>query len=122
MGSCYSYVAASFKEKSLSINVKNFNRILFFDKEKKIITVEAGMKIFELLNFTLKHNLWIPQIPGHPFVSIGGAVASNVHGKSCAFYGTIKNSVKNIVQSIFNNNITTNKYFEFSTTKKEESL
>jgi decaprenylphospho-beta-D-ribofuranose 2-oxidase len=96
MGSCYSYVAASFKEKSLSINVKNFNRILFFDKEKKIITVEAGMKIFELLNFTLKHNLWIPQIPGHPFVSIGGAVASNVHGKSCAFYGTIKNSVKNI--------------------------
>jgi hypothetical protein len=34
----------------------------------------------------------------------------------------IKNSVKNIVQSIFNDNITTNKYFEFSTTKKEESL
>ena len=34
----------------------------------------------------------------------------------------IKNSVKNIVQSIFNNNITTNKYIEFSTTKKEESL
>ena len=96
MGSCYSYVAASFKEKSLSINVKNFNRILFFDKEKKIITVEAGMKIFELLNFTLKHDLWIPQIPGHPFISIGGAVASNVHGKSCAFYGTIKNSIKNI--------------------------
>jgi decaprenylphospho-beta-D-ribofuranose 2-oxidase len=96
MGSCYSYVAASFKESSLSINIKKFNRILFFDKEKKIITVEAGIKIFELLNFTLKHNLWIPQIPGHPFISIGGAVASNVHGKSCAFYGTIKNSIKNI--------------------------
>jgi hypothetical protein len=31
----------------------------------------------------------------------------------------IKDSVKNIVQSVFNNNITTNKYFEFSTTKKE---
>lgn len=96
MGSRYSYVAASFKEKSLSINIENFNRILFFDKEKKIITVEAGIKIFELLNFTLKYNLWIPQIPGHPFISIGGAVASNVHGKSCAFYGTIKNSIENI--------------------------
>jgi hypothetical protein len=34
----------------------------------------------------------------------------------------IKNSVKNIVQSVFNNNITINKYFEFSTTKKEEIL
>jgi decaprenylphospho-beta-D-ribofuranose 2-oxidase len=96
MGSCYSYVAASFKQKSLSIDIKNFNRILFFDKEKKIITVEAGIKIFELLNFTLQHNLWIPQIPGHPYISIGGAVASNVHGKSCAFHGTIKNSIQNI--------------------------
>ena len=94
MGSCYSYVAAAFKKNSLSIDIKKFNRILFFDKEKKIITVEAGMKIFELLNFTLKYNLWIPQIPGYPFISIGGAVAANVHGKSCAFYGTIKNSVK----------------------------
>jgi decaprenylphospho-beta-D-ribofuranose 2-oxidase len=96
MGSCYSYVAAAFKKNSLSIDIKKFNRILFFDKEKKIITVEAGMKIFELLNFTLKYNLWIPQIPGYPFISIGGAVAANVHGKSCAFYGTIKNSVKEI--------------------------
>ncbi len=96
MGSCYSYVAASFKDKSLSVNIKKFNRILFFDKKKKIITVEAGIKIYELLDFTLKYNLWIPQIPGYPFISIGGAVASNVHGKSCAFYGTIKNSIKNI--------------------------
>jgi hypothetical protein len=34
----------------------------------------------------------------------------------------IKESVKNIVQSIYDNNITTNKYFEFSTTKKEVIL
>jgi hypothetical protein len=34
----------------------------------------------------------------------------------------IKESVKNIVQSIYNNNITTNKYFDFSTTKKEVTL
>jgi hypothetical protein len=31
----------------------------------------------------------------------------------------IKESVKTIVQSVFNDNITTNKYFDFSTTKKE---
>jgi hypothetical protein len=34
----------------------------------------------------------------------------------------IKDSVKNIVQSIYDNNITTNKYFEFSTTTKEVIL
>jgi len=34
----------------------------------------------------------------------------------------IKDSVKDIVQSVFHHNITTNKYFDFSTTKKEETL
>ena len=34
----------------------------------------------------------------------------------------IKESVKNIVKSVYNDNITTNKYFEFSTTKKEVIL
>lgn len=34
----------------------------------------------------------------------------------------IKESVKNIIQSVFNDNISINKYFEFSTTKKEVIL
>ena len=102
MGSNYSYVAAGFKEKQLSININKFNRILFFNKEKKTITVEAGIKIFDLLNFTLQHQLWIPQIPGYPFITIGGAVAANIHGKSCGFHGTIRNSIESI--TIFNKN------------------
>jgi len=96
IGSGFSYTAAGFRKNALSINIKNFNRILFFDKKNKTITVEAGIKIFELLNFTTKYHLWIPQIPGYPFISIGGAVASNVHGKSCALHGTIRNSIINI--------------------------
>ena len=92
-GGGYSYVAASFKKKSLSLGMKNFNRILHFDEEKKLIKVESGITIIELLNFTLKFGLWIPQIPGYPFISIGGAVASNVHGKSGRQHGTIRNAV-----------------------------
>ncbi len=101
-GGGYSYVAASFKNKSLSIEMKNFNRILHFDKEKKLIKVESGTTIIELLNFTMKFGLWIPQIPGYPFISIGGAVASNVHGKSGRQHGTIRNVVKDIL--IFHKN------------------
>ena len=96
LGTNLSYSPLGFFKKSLSINIKNFNRILKFDKIKKTITVEAGLTIVELLNFTLKHNLWIPQIPGYPTISIGGAIAVNAHGKSCAVHGTIRNSIKNI--------------------------
>ena len=40
--------------------------------------------------------MWIPQIPGYPLITLGGAVATNAHGKSCAVDGTIRNSIKNI--------------------------
>ena len=96
-GGGYSYVAASFKKETLSIVMKNFNRILEFDKKRKIIKVESGITIIELLNFTLQHGLWIPQIPGYPYISIGGAIASNVHGKSAGQHGTIRNVIKNIL-------------------------
>jgi len=102
MGSGFSFAAASFKKDNLSISFEKFNRVINFDKENKSITVEGGMKFYDLLNFTLEHKLWIPQIPGYPLISIGGAVATNAHGKSCGFHGTIRNLIKKI--TIFHRN------------------
>jgi len=96
-GAGYSYVAASFKKESLSLGMKNFNRILHFDEKNKLITVESGITFNEFLKFTLNFGLWIPQIPGYPFITIGGAVASNVHGKSGGEHGTIRNTIKEIL-------------------------
>ena len=96
-GSNLSYCPLSFQKDSLSIILKRFNRIINFDKKNKEITVEAGMTLADFLNFTLKQNLWIPQLPGYPLITLAGAVATNAHGKSCAVHGTIKNSIKNIL-------------------------
>lgn len=96
-GSNFSYAPAGFGERKLSLDLKRFNRILDFNYQEKEITVEAGLKISEFLNFTLKHDLWIPQLPGYPYISLGGAVASNVHGKSCSTHGTIRNAIKKIL-------------------------
>ena len=49
------------------------------------------------MNFTLSHNLWIPQLPGYPLITVGGAVAANSHGKSCAIHGTIRRSIESIL-------------------------
>jgi len=96
-GSNYSYAPASFDEDSLSLDLKKFNRVLNFNIKDKEITVEAGVKIFEFLNFLLVYDLWIPQLPGYPYISLGGAVAANSHGKSCGIHGTIRNAVKSIL-------------------------
>ena len=95
-GSHYSYAPLSFDKNSLSIDLSSFNRILEFNLKEQEITVEAGLTILDLLKFTLKHDLWLPQIPGYPFISLGGIVATNSHGKSCDTHGTIKNSIKKI--------------------------
>ena len=77
--------------------MKSFlNRIIDFNLDKKEITVEAGLKIYDFLKFTLKYNLWLPQIPGYPFITLGGIVATNSHGKSCGAHGTIRKSIKKI--------------------------
>ena len=84
------------KKNALSIQLTKFNRIIEFDKNQKLITVEAGIILSDLFNFTLARGLWVPQIPGYPTITIGGAVASNSHGKSCGFHGTIKKQIKRI--------------------------
>ena len=96
-GANYSYSPAAFGEGSLSLMLKRFDRILNFDLKKKEITVESGLILSKFLNFLLKNNLWIPQIPGYPFITLGGAVAANSHGKSCGTHGTIRNSIKGIL-------------------------
>ena len=96
MGSCNSYTPASFRKNALSIQLTKFNRIIEFDKNQKLITVEAGIMLSDLFNFTLARGFWVPQIPGYPTITIGGAIASNSHGKSCGFHGTIKKQIKRI--------------------------
>lgn len=64
------------------ISTLSLNRILNFDKENKTITCESGISFMELINFLGKHRLTLPVTPGTKFITIGGAIASDVHGKN----------------------------------------
>jgi decaprenylphospho-beta-D-ribofuranose 2-oxidase len=92
-GGGYSYAAASFGEGILVQDLSRFNRIISFDPAARLIEVEAGLRIDELLSFTVPRGLWLPQLPGYPRITIGGCVAANVHGKHPARHGTFTRSV-----------------------------
>ena len=96
-GSNLSYSPLGINQNGVSLEFKKFNRIINFNKNEKTITVEAGILLIDFLNFTLSKNLWIPQLPGYPTITIGGAVSANSHGKSCALHGTIRKSIKSIL-------------------------
>jgi decaprenylphospho-beta-D-ribofuranose 2-oxidase len=59
----------------------NLDAVLDLDVEKGTVTVESGVSLDTLLRVLLPMG-WIPMvIPGTSYVSIGGAIASDIHGK-----------------------------------------
>ncbi|WP_440224943.1 FAD-binding oxidoreductase [Dokdonella sp. MW10] len=93
-GSGVSYVAASFGDGAISQELGAFDRLLGFDAEHGLVTVEAGARIGDVARFVLRHGWSLPVVPGHPRASIGGCIAADVHGKNPARDGTFRDYVE----------------------------
>lgn len=57
------------------------DRILAFDPDTGMLRAEAGLSLFELNRIFLRRGYFPPISPGTQFVTLGGMVASDVHGK-----------------------------------------
>jgi FAD/FMN-containing dehydrogenase len=68
--------------------------VIDFDKELGILRCEAGTTIADILAFIVPHNWFLPVTPGTKQVSIGGAIAHDVHGKNHHRAGTFGRYVK----------------------------
>lgn len=70
------------------LTMSHCDRILAFDREKGLIKAEAGLSIAELLKITVPHGWFVPVTPGTKYVTLGGALANDVHGKNHHRVGT----------------------------------
>src|SRR5579859_350239 len=64
------------------------NRILECNWETGKIQVEAGLSLHDLLQIVVPRGWFLPVTPGTKFVTIGGAIANDVHGKNHHRAGT----------------------------------
>jgi len=62
-------------------NAQN-NRILKLDLDKNIIEVESGISLAEILEVLAPKKRFLSVCPGTKYITVGGAIANNVHGKS----------------------------------------
>ena len=58
------------------------NRILDFDPETGVVRCEGGATLAQLLAFGLPRGWFLPVTPGTKYVTVGGAIANDVHGKN----------------------------------------
>ena len=58
------------------------NKILDFDAKTGTFECQAGMLLSDILNFIVPRGFFLPVTPGTKFITLGGALAANVHGKN----------------------------------------
>ena len=83
-----------------AISVKNtlhmarFNRILKFDKSKGLLVCESGVILSDILKIFIPRG-WFPYVtPGTKYVTIGGMIAADIHGKNHHQDGSFGNFVE----------------------------
>ena len=64
------------------IDMRRLDRLREFDPATGRITCEAGLMLADLLEFAVPRGFFPPVTPGTKFVTIGGMIASDVHGKN----------------------------------------
>ncbi|MBK7861581.1 MAG: FAD-binding oxidoreductase [Archangiaceae bacterium] len=72
-----------------AINTVRADRLLKFDEITGALRAEAGLALHELNRITLPRGWFTPVTPGTHFVTLGGMVAADVHGKNHHVAGTI---------------------------------
>lgn len=75
-----SYGDSALAESTLS--TARLDHLLAFDADTGRLTCEAGVSLAELIEIFLPRGWFLPVTPGTRYVSVGGAIASDVHGKN----------------------------------------
>ena len=91
-----SYGDAALNESGRVLLTERVNRLLEFDMERGILRAEAGVTLAEILAVIVPKGWFLPVTPGTKFVSLGGCVAADVHGKNHHHDGSFGNHVLSI--------------------------
>src|SRR5690606_2312134 len=75
------------------IDMTALNRIHEIDPDNAVVDVDAGVSLDQLMKAALPYGLWVPVLPGTRQVTIGGAIANDIHGKNHHSAGSFGNHV-----------------------------
>jgi FAD/FMN-containing dehydrogenase len=87
-GNGRSYGDSCQNEHGLLLATRGLDRFIAFDPATGVLECEAGVLLAEIIDFALPQGWFPPVTPGTAFVTVGGAIANDVHGKNHHRAGT----------------------------------
>lgn len=70
------------------LQTRSLDRFIRFDRETGVLACEAGMLLADILRLAVPAGWFLPVVPGTCYVTVGGAIANDVHGKNHHSAGT----------------------------------
>jgi FAD/FMN-containing dehydrogenase len=70
------------------LRTPNLDRLISFDTQSGLLRCEAGVTLAEILDFAVPRGWFLPVSPGTKYVTVGGAIANDIHGKNHHIAGT----------------------------------
>ncbi len=70
------------------LSTSTLDRLIAFDRGSGVLRCEAGLSLAAILDFAVPQGWFLPVTPGTKFVTVGGAIANDVHGKNHFADGT----------------------------------
>lgn len=89
-----SYGDSCLNEGGTLVDCSRLDRFIAFDAREGVLECEAGATLGDILRFALPRGFFLPVVPGTQFVTVGGAIANDVHGKNHHQAGTFGRHVR----------------------------
>lgn len=81
-GNGRSYGDVCLDEGGTLLDARGLDHFIAFDAATGILRCEAGVLLGTILEHCVPHGWFLPVVPGTRFVTVGGAIANDVHGKN----------------------------------------
>jgi len=83
-----SYGDSCLNDGAALLDVAGLDRLIAFDDQAGVLRCEAGVSLAQILAFSVPRGWFPPVVPGTRWVSVGGAIANDIHGKNHHRQGT----------------------------------
>jgi len=91
-----SYGDAALNSRGTVVLLERLDRMLEFDEKSGILRAEAGLTLDDIIKVFLPRGWFLPVTPGTRYVTLGGCLAADVHGKNHHHHGCFSRFVKEI--------------------------